>query len=424
MSAEVKECTEASNAHNHDKTPVKKHNHQHSEHKNSDYKSPISIRKRQCSDEQEGKRKQHLDSSVSPLSKSLFNHERKVARFHQDTNRMLALSSPQMNNKILISISPDQNDSFSGFQKDDFQLKNSSERKNSKMIEFPYPDTLLSKSNSSKKISLKKLIKNTEIDDEGSLKRRLFEKESNYYEMEDHSNVNILGYNDHMGYVENLITPPPKTTRRIQQVPTDQKQSGIKYLQNDVLEQYAAMDPYYGQMGPQINYKYKRPSYPCLIPFCNKCNLPIIFRPYPPPEYDQMDVDQSSSSLSSEEVSMSSPERSQRETKKEQRTINKSLVKSKKVNHYQKMEAYKSKKSSIDENGKKIIRRRKRKSYEQLQMLVKEFQANPEWSKDNMLEVSRKTGLSEAQVYKGGWDQRRKMLDPSHDIHEELRMYK
>jgi len=72
----------------------------------------------------------------------------------------------------------------------------------------------------------------------------------------------------------------------------------------------------------------------------------------------------------------------------------------------------------------KIIRRRKRKSYEQLQMLIQEFQANPEWNKENMLEVSRKTGLSEAQVYKWGWDQKRKMLDPNHDIQEELRMYK
>ena len=72
----------------------------------------------------------------------------------------------------------------------------------------------------------------------------------------------------------------------------------------------------------------------------------------------------------------------------------------------------------------RIIRRRKRKSYEQLQTLIKEFLANPDWSKDNMLEVSRKTGLSEAQVYKWGWDQRRKMMDPSHDIHHELKMYK
>ncbi len=84
----------------------------------------------------------------------------------------------------------------------------------------------------------------------------------------------------------------------------------------------------------------------------------------------------------------------------------------------------KSKKPAVDENGKKIIRRRKRKTYEQLQILIKEFQANPEWSKDNMQEVSEKTGLSEAQVYKWGWDQKRKMNDPTHDIHDELRMYK
>jgi len=86
---------------------------------------------------------------------------------------------------------------------------------------------------------------------------------------------------------------------------------------------------------------------------------------------------------------------------------------------------YKAKKKpNVDENGKRIIRRRKRKSYEQLQMLIKEFLANPDWSKENMQEVSRKTGLSEAQVYKWGWDQRRKMMDPTHDIHTELKMYK
>lgn len=138
-----------------------------------------------------------------------------------------------------------------------------------------------------------------------------------------------------------------------------------------------------------------------------------------------MDASQSNSEITSEEVSMSSPEKSQTEVKKEFRTASKSLVKTtnkKAISSTQNI--YKSKKSIIDENGKKIIRRRKRKSYEQLQMLVKEFQANPEWSKDNMQEVSRKTGLSEAQVYKWGWDQRRKMLDPNHDIHEELRLYK
>lgn len=57
-------------------------------------------------------------------------------------------------------------------------------------------------------------------------------------------------------------------------------------------------------------------------------------------------------------------------------------------------------------------------------MLIQEFQSNPEWSKDNMQDVSKKTGLSEAQVYKWGWDQKRKMLDPTRDITDELRLYK
>jgi transposase-like protein len=57
-------------------------------------------------------------------------------------------------------------------------------------------------------------------------------------------------------------------------------------------------------------------------------------------------------------------------------------------------------------------------------MLIQEFQSKPEWSKDNMQEVSRKTGLSEAQVYKWGWDQKRKLLDPTRDITDELRLYK
>ncbi len=39
---------------------------------------------------------------------------------------------------------------------------------------------------------------------------------------------------------------------------------------------------------------------------------------------------------------------------------------------------------------------------------MREFDRNPGWSKETLLEVSKKTGLSEAQVYKWGWDQKRK----------------
>jgi len=52
----------------------------------------------------------------------------------------------------------------------------------------------------------------------------------------------------------------------------------------------------------------------------------------------------------------------------------------------------------------RVIRKRKRKSGDQLKTLVREFDRNPNWTKDTLLEVSKKTGLSEAQVYKWGWD--------------------
>jgi hypothetical protein len=55
-------------------------------------------------------------------------------------------------------------------------------------------------------------------------------------------------------------------------------------------------------------------------------------------------------------------------------------------------------------NYERIIRKRKRKSTDQLKILMREFDRNPNWSKETLLEVSRKTGLSEAQVYKWGWD--------------------
>ncbi len=52
----------------------------------------------------------------------------------------------------------------------------------------------------------------------------------------------------------------------------------------------------------------------------------------------------------------------------------------------------------LSENGvyERIIRKRKRKSGDQLKTLMREFDRNPNWSKDTLLEVSRKTGLSEA----------------------------
>ena len=52
----------------------------------------------------------------------------------------------------------------------------------------------------------------------------------------------------------------------------------------------------------------------------------------------------------------------------------------------------------VNSNGEyeRIIRKRKRKSGDQIKILMREFDRNPNWSKETLLEVSRKTGLSEA----------------------------
>jgi hypothetical protein len=36
------------------------------------------------------------------------------------------------------------------------------------------------------------------------------------------------------------------------------------------------------------------------------------------------------------------------------------------------------------------------------------FDENPHWSKEKLAFISNETGLSEGQVYKWGWDQKRK----------------
>ncbi len=61
----------------------------------------------------------------------------------------------------------------------------------------------------------------------------------------------------------------------------------------------------------------------------------------------------------------------------------------------------------------RIIRKRKRKSIDQLKLLVEEYRSNPSWNKNTMSDVARKTGLTEAQVYKWGWDQKKKKVEES-----------
>jgi len=370
----------------------------------------------------ESARKDCQGVNVSPLCKELFQSIRQIGNPIKDSKSAYQLHSPSSSNKLASCMSPAQNDSFLGFKKDDFQLKNGSDQKHLKMIDFPYPDNLLSKSDSSKKINFKQIMQGNDLDDQGGLKRRLFEKESSEYELEENSNYNVLSYNENPCLVENLITPPPKTTRRINHHITDHKQSGVKYVQNESLEKIQQLDPshpYYNvpipvssQYASQViykSYKCKQSSYPYLIPFCNKCNLPPILPMHPDFEMEMVPP------TSMQQMPPVQP-RSERESPRHEpqpSQMNRPKTKTRL-----------KKKPCVDENGKKIIRRRKRKTYEQLQQLIREFQANPEWSKENMQEVSNKTGLSEAQVYKWGWDQKRKMLDPTHDLHAELKMYK
>ena len=57
---------------------------------------------------------------------------------------------------------------------------------------------------------------------------------------------------------------------------------------------------------------------------------------------------------------------------------------------------------------KKAIKKRRRKSCDQLKLLAQEFKVNKDWDKTKIAFLSRKTGLSEGQIYKWSWDQKRK----------------
>jgi len=59
---------------------------------------------------------------------------------------------------------------------------------------------------------------------------------------------------------------------------------------------------------------------------------------------------------------------------------------------------------------KRTLKRRKRKSMDQLRTLQGEFEKSADWGKDFVASLAAATGLSEAQVYKWGWDQKKKQL--------------
>ena len=65
----------------------------------------------------------------------------------------------------------------------------------------------------------------------------------------------------------------------------------------------------------------------------------------------------------------------------------------------------------IESKENRIIRRRKRKNMDQLKVLYNEYKKDPNWNKDTMAEMARKTGLTEAQIYKWSWDQKKKKIE-------------
>jgi hypothetical protein len=64
---------------------------------------------------------------------------------------------------------------------------------------------------------------------------------------------------------------------------------------------------------------------------------------------------------------------------------------------------------------RKHTKKRKRKSSDQLRQLQVEYAKHPEWTKELMSEIAGITGLSEAQVYKWGWDQKKKIPFKTHE---------
>jgi hypothetical protein len=46
----------------------------------------------------------------------------------------------------------------------------------------------------------------------------------------------------------------------------------------------------------------------------------------------------------------------------------------------------------------------------QLEILSQEFALNSEWDKQQISRLMKKTGLTEAQIYKWGWDQKKKIF--------------
>ncbi|OMJ81729.1 hypothetical protein SteCoe_17781 [Stentor coeruleus] len=60
-------------------------------------------------------------------------------------------------------------------------------------------------------------------------------------------------------------------------------------------------------------------------------------------------------------------------------------------------------------SSKKKKWRRKRKNTNQVKVLIEEYNRSSIWTKEQVVYLAEKTGLSEAQVYKWGWDYKKKL---------------
>ena len=66
---------------------------------------------------------------------------------------------------------------------------------------------------------------------------------------------------------------------------------------------------------------------------------------------------------------------------------------------------------SIEEASSEVLGKRKRKTERQLSILQNELRgSNLLWSRQKIIEIAQKTGMSETQIYKWWWDQTRKRV--------------
>lgn len=73
-----------------------------------------------------------------------------------------------------------------------------------------------------------------------------------------------------------------------------------------------------------------------------------------------------------------------------------------------------------EDNSDSEIKKRKRKSSAQIKVLKQELEREGNWSKEKIAEMSELTGLSQSQVYKWWWDQKKKSIKHEKEAYRML----